>query len=122
MPVDPERYATVANVKSDRNILGADFDEEIRDVLGAVSEYLDAICGPPETDEVREESYIWKLMSRRLTARWWDRRQSSVGIDGGFGDVPVYVKGLDPDIDTWIVSQRNTFGISGGHQDLVDVP
>ena len=102
-PADPERCASVADVKSDRNITGLDFDTDISDVLAATSFYLDDICGRPDPAIIppvpRSDAVVWRLMVRRLVARWWDRRNSSVGIEGGFSDVPIYVRGVDPDID-----------------------
>ena len=125
-PADPERYATVADVKTDRNIVVADFDDEIAAVLDATSLYLDDICGRPDPTvdppAPRPDASMWRLMVRRLVARWWDRRNSPTGVEGGFTDVPVYVRGVDADIDAWIVSRRQSFGFAGGHVDLVDVP
>ena len=119
-PSDPERYATVADVKADRNIAVPDFDADIRDVLDATSWYLDDICGRPDPTtnppSPRVDASVWRLMVRRLVARWWDRRNSSTGIEGGFSDAPVYIRGVDPDIDAWIISRRSSWGIAGGHQ------
>src|SRR4029077_8976717 len=83
---------------------------------------LDDICGRPELSEppaARPDAAVWRLMVRRLVARWWHRRNSPTGVEGGFSDVPIYVRGVDQDIDAWIVSRRSSFGIAGGHADLV---
>jgi hypothetical protein len=112
MAADPERYASLEQVKYDLGIMTADqdTDEALTIALDAASEEAERLTDPdPEATEV---SPRLNLLVRRLTARWWQRKDSPLGIMGGFTDVPIYVRGTDPDIDQLINSLQHSWGLA----------
>lgn len=108
---DPERYATLEQVKFDLGILVSDTetDANLTMALDASSEEAERLVTIPELEPV---SPRLNLLVRRLTGRWWQRKDSPLGVMGGFTDVPLYVRGTDPDIDQLILSLTHSFGLA----------
>lgn len=108
---EPERYATLEQVKYDLGIMTAepDTDDALTLALDAASEEADRLVSPNPIDPV---SPRLNLLVRRLTARWWQRKDSPLGIMGGFTDVPIYVRGTDPDIDQLVNSLQHSWGLA----------
>src|SRR5437868_3881230 len=105
---EPERYATLEQLKFDLGIYTADdqADAELTIALDAASEEAERLTNPIPTDPV---SPRLNLLVRRLTARWWQRKDSPLGVMGGFTDMPLYVRGTDPDIDQLVTSLQHSW-------------
>lgn len=110
---DPERYATLEQVKFDLGIMTADTDtdDSLAIALDAASAEAERLANDeqPFSDPM---SPRLNLLCRRLTARWWQRKDSPLGVMGGFTDVPLYVRGTDPDIDQLVVSLQHSWGLA----------
>ena len=106
---DPERYALLEQVKFDLGIYADDpaADAELTIALDAASEELERLTG----EHIAPVSARVNLATRRLTARWWQRKDSPQGVMGGFSDVPLYVRGSDPDIEWLINSLQHSWGL-----------
>lgn len=108
---DPERYASLEQLKYDLGIMTSDqeTDDNLSLALDAASEEAERLVTIPELEPV---SPRLNLLVRRLTARWWQRKDSPLGVMGGFTDMPIYVRGQDPDIDYLILSLTHSFGLA----------
>lgn len=112
MALDPERYATTEQLASDLGLsaIGATDDPDLMTALGAASDELDRLTDIPNQTDYSE--HLANLAARRLAERWWIRKDSPLGVMGGFNDTPLYVAGRDPDIERMIISLRHSWGIS----------
>jgi len=110
--LDPERYATTAELARDLGVYVVDSDTlaDLETALGAASDEMDRLTGLP--DQTDYSVPLANLAARRLGARWYVRKDSPLGVMGGFTDVPLYVRGTDPDVDRFILANRHAFGMA----------
>lgn len=112
MAGDPERYATAEELASDLGLTysGNADDPDLRTALGSASDEIDRLCDLQNQTDYSVPTA--NFATRRLAARWWQRKDSPMGVMGGFTDIPLYVRGTDPDIDRMILSMRHHFGLA----------
>lgn len=111
MASDPERYATVAELARDLGVYVVDTETgaDLTNALSAASDEIDRLTGLPEQAEYSLP--LANMAARRLSARWYQRKDSPLGVMGGFTDMPLYVRGNDPDVDRFILGNRHTWPI-----------
>lgn len=105
------RAADVRRLADDLGITTGAHDAVLADLLEVAARRVMVLTG---RDATLTADPTGARVVTMIAARLWGRRSSILGVAQGFADMPVYVRGADPDIDALLVQLRGpgSWGLS----------